>query len=87
MNCYLCGSSAVAHTVDILDPEDNRKTINVFLCEHCNKEIKHLYAIKCYTCGSFSFIPITPKSIFYLLESNLKNNIATATRCPNCCKP
>lgn len=42
--------------------------------------------MKCATCGAWGFIPVTPKSIFYLAESQMDNNIALTNYCPNCSK-
>lgn len=54
------------------------------MCYECKTMLDNHFLIKCLTCGSYSFLPITTKSIFYMAGSNMIDNVALSNFCPNC---
>lgn len=85
MICFVCGYVGdIQHHLVIADPLDINEKIVANMCGECFEEAKTQFLVKCITCGAYGIIPITTKSIFYLAESNMMNNVATSTRCPNC---
>lgn len=76
MLCFACGSSP-----NILHEIGKHKWL---FCEKHADELKNHFLLKCKTCGSWGYIPITPKSIIYLAESKMEDNIAMVNYCPNC---
>jgi len=72
--CFACGKSP---KILIAIGQNN-------FCEEHAKQLKNMFLLKCATCGAWGFIPICKKSILYLAESNLENNIAITNYCSNC---
>ena len=72
--CFACGKQA-------------QTTLgNKNLCFSCSIKLKTNFLVKCITCGTWGFVPITTKSIFYFSEGNVRDNIAMLNYCPTCSK-
>ena len=86
--CFVCKYYGdIIDVIEIVNPmpeSGSGDIISVNICKGCLSEAKKGIVAVCITCGSYGFIPITEKSMFYFAESNLLNGIATTTRCPNC---